>query len=70
MAERDRKQRTNGSGEPAKHQCPICRRAFVGEIETFPFCSKRCRMVDLGKWFSGSYAITRPMRPDDENEID
>jgi endogenous inhibitor of DNA gyrase (YacG/DUF329 family) len=32
--------------------------------ETFPFCSKRCRFVDLGRWLDGKYRISRPDRDD------
>ncbi len=38
-----------------KQECPICRRA-VGE-QFRPFCSERCKMVDLGRWLSNTYAI-------------
>lgn len=31
-----------------------------------PFCSKRCADLDLGKWFTGSYAI--PGEPADQAE--
>jgi uncharacterized protein len=27
----------------------------------FPFCSERCRLVDLGKWASGGYVISTPI---------
>jgi uncharacterized protein len=27
----------------------------------FPFCSERCRAVDLGKWASGGYVISAPL---------
>jgi uncharacterized protein len=43
-------------------QCPICKKP-VDEAELgkpgsyFPFCSDRCRLIDLGRWFSGRYAI-------------
>ena len=43
--------------------CPICRKPREEAYK--PFCSKRCADVDLGRWFSGGYAI--PGRPD-ENE--
>jgi endogenous inhibitor of DNA gyrase (YacG/DUF329 family) len=26
--------------------------------ENFPFCSNRCRLIDLGKWASGGYVIS------------
>jgi uncharacterized protein len=29
--------------------------------EDFPFCSNRCRIVDLGKWASGGYRISSPI---------
>jgi len=29
--------------------------------EDFPFCSDRCRRIDLGKWASGDYRITSPI---------
>ncbi len=35
--------------------CPICRRAAVADYR--PFCSRRCADVDLGRWFTGAYAI-------------
>lgn len=35
--------------------CPICRKTTAPRYR--PFCSKRCADVDLGKWFSGEYAV-------------
>lgn len=35
--------------------CPICRKPSTRAA--YPFCSKRCADIDLGRWFSGSYAI-------------
>ena len=35
--------------------CPIC--AKVSAKEFSPFCSERCKMVDLGKWLIGSYTV-------------
>jgi hypothetical protein len=29
--------------------------------ERFPFCSDRCRLIDLGKWASGAYRISSPI---------
>lgn len=28
-----------------------------------PFCSKRCKLVDLGKWFDGEHVISEPLKP-------
>jgi endogenous inhibitor of DNA gyrase (YacG/DUF329 family) len=33
-----------------------------------PFCSARCRQVDLGRWLAGDYAI--PVKPDDQDGDD
>ena len=49
--------------------CPTCSARVAEEAETFPFCSPRCRMADLNKWFEGEYRISRPLDIDDlENQ--
>lgn len=48
--------------------CPVCEEALVTS-EHHPFCSERCRLVDLGRWFHGRYSISRPLRDDDEFEL-
>ena len=44
-----------------KRPCPECGKASARE--TFPFCSTRCKNVDLNRWFSGAYVI--PGREDE-----
>jgi uncharacterized protein len=39
-------------------RCPTCRTLVVRGNENFPFCSDRCRLIDLGKWASGGYVIS------------
>ena len=39
--------------------CPICKKEIPEETKTFPFCSERCRLVDLGNWLDGRYRLTR-----------
>jgi hypothetical protein len=39
-------------------RCPICRTIVLRTNEDFPFCSDRCRTIDLGKWASGGYVIS------------
>ena len=46
-------------------RCPICRKAVAKNAPDFPFCSDRCRTIDLGKWASGGYVI-----PADEYDPD
>jgi len=36
--------------------------------EDFPFCSDRCRQIDLGKWASGGYVISRAINDPEELE--
>ena len=42
-------------------RCPTCRTLVTASGENFPFCSDRCRQVDLGKWASGVYRISSPI---------
>lgn len=43
-------------------QCAICERPVAPRAENvyYPLCSERCRLVDLGKWLGGDYAIAGP----------
>jgi uncharacterized protein len=51
-------------------RCPICKREFDPATSTaIPFCSERCRTIDLGRWLDESYGL--PVMPDpdaDEGE--
>jgi endogenous inhibitor of DNA gyrase (YacG/DUF329 family) len=42
-------------------RCPTCRALVLQKEEDFPFCSERCRLIDLGKWASGGYVISTPI---------
>ena len=45
-----------------KHRCPICKRATDSELDKdFPFCSERCRLLDLGAWASEKYVVSEPV---------
>jgi uncharacterized protein len=44
--------------KPLSLRCPICRTLVLRTQEDFPFCSDRCRTIDLGKWASGGYVIS------------
>lgn len=47
---------------PILTQCPICKKSVpLGEPD-FPFCSDRCRTVDLGNWASEKYVISEPLQ--------
>jgi uncharacterized protein len=42
--------------------CPICKKTVAVGAEDFPFCSERCRLIDLGKWASGKYVVSSPVQ--------
>lgn len=42
-------------------RCPTCRTLVLAGDQNFPFCSERCRLIDLGKWASGGYVISTPI---------
>jgi len=50
---------------PSQIPCPICQKPvdFFAEPQG-PFCSSRCKMVDLGKWLGEEYLISEPLRPE------
>ena len=56
------------------HPCPTCRKPVDWEYtSTRPFCSERCRIIDLGAWSSESYRIPvveedGPWESSDESE--
>ena len=55
----------------SKVRCPICDREIRGEPTEwpdFPFCSRRCRQVDLGRWLGEAYRI--PESTPEEAELD
>jgi uncharacterized protein len=64
-----------------KHNCPICKTAVDSELnKEFPFCSERCKDIDLGNWATERYVISEPafdeealeklmlLEPNEENE--
>lgn len=52
----------------AGSRCPGCGKALAEVVETAPFCSPRCRDVDLGHWFLESYRVSRAIDPEDDQE--
>ncbi|HWG19361.1 MAG TPA: DNA gyrase inhibitor YacG [Terracidiphilus sp.] len=42
-------------------RCPTCGMLVQANDEDFPFCSDRCRKIDLGKWAMGVYKISSPV---------
>ncbi len=64
----------------ARLKCPTCQRVVkykdVAEVPDRPFCSERCRLIDLGKWFAEEYRISTPLEgppeaaPKDDDEAE
>jgi endogenous inhibitor of DNA gyrase (YacG/DUF329 family) len=48
---------------PPARPCPICGKP--AERKYHPFCSGRCRMIDLGRWLKGDYRIETEEAPED-----
>jgi uncharacterized protein len=56
-------------------RCPICKKPVqepgdAGQKSAFPFCSERCKLIDLGRWLDGKYQIPAadPEGADNESE--
>lgn len=54
--------------KPPVVTCPTCGAAvrWVAENKWKPFCSERCKLVDLGHWATEKYRVPAEMPPDDE----
>ncbi|MHC4187415.1 MAG: DNA gyrase inhibitor YacG [Planctomycetota bacterium] len=60
-----------------KHRCPICNKLIAlsthnitKESNFYPFCSLRCKLLDLGEWLDSNYRIeSKTSSPEgDEND--
>ena len=51
---------------PNVQPCPVCGKP-AGGPRLRPFCSTRCADVDLGRWFTGAYAIPAAARDEDDD---
>ena len=44
-------------------KCPICKKDVQPGDPEFPFCSERCRIIDLGNWAAEKYVVSTPASP-------
>lgn len=52
-------------------RCPICNVQFdPAESRAMPFCSPRCRQIDLGRWLDEGYSLPRESEEESPDEID
>jgi len=51
-----------------KHACPTCKKKETDSAKDadFPFCSERCRLLDLGAWAAEKYVVSEPIFDEDE----
>jgi endogenous inhibitor of DNA gyrase (YacG/DUF329 family) len=49
-------------------KCPICKKDVTPESDFYPFCSERCKIIDLGNWASEKYVISTPVQPEEFGE--
>ena len=50
--------------------CPICKKDVTLGNPFLPFCSERCKLIDLGNWASEKYTIPVTNKPMDDSEDD
>jgi uncharacterized protein len=56
---------------PPEVKCPNCgNRGRWLEEKWGPFCSERCRLIDLGQWFNEQHRVSRELRPGDFEGFD
>ena len=51
-------------------KCPICKKEVRPDCASLPFCSERCKLIDLGNWASEKYVISTPMKSEGAEEGD
>ncbi|MFB0525075.1 MAG: DNA gyrase inhibitor YacG [Phycisphaerae bacterium] len=58
-----------------KRRCPVCHKIVnispqepSEKAKFFPFCSRRCKLVDLGAWLDAEYKIISELRSQDSGE--
>ena len=50
-----------------KAKCLICPKPALRSSLDYPFCSARCKTIDLGAWSAEEYVISRPLNESDEH---
>ncbi len=55
-------------------KCQICKKQIKSEQlsdqPAFPFCSDRCKLIDLGRWIDGDYKISRELNDDELDQVE
>jgi endogenous inhibitor of DNA gyrase (YacG/DUF329 family) len=58
-----------------KHKCPVCKKIIKASAREqtegakfFPFCSQRCKLIDLGAWLDAKYKIISEFKSRESTE--
>jgi len=58
-----------------KYRCPVCKKVVEAppqkhpeQAKLFPFCSRRCKLIDLGAWLDGKYKLISEPKTQDKIE--
>lgn len=52
-------------------RCPTCKREFDKESSTaIPFCSERCRTIDLGRWLGEAFRLPVARQPEEDDSLE
>jgi uncharacterized protein len=52
-----------------QRRCPICKTlADSATNADFPFCSERCKLIDMGNWASEKYVVSEPLFDESDDE--
>ena len=58
-----------------EHRCPVCHKTIktfakepTEQASYFPFCSRRCKLIDLGAWLDAEYRITSESQSDESEK--
>ena len=54
-----------------KIKCPMCQTQLevADDFEVRPFCSSRCKKLDLANWLEGNYRLPRELQPEELEQL-
>jgi len=52
----------------SKKHCLKCKQ-ILESTKFFPFCSERCKLLDLDGWLNERYKVSRPLMPEEEEVL-
>ncbi len=57
------------SSRPIQVPCPTCGKSVTWSADSTwrPFCSERCRLIDLGDWLDENHRISEPLLEDESD---